>query len=50
MGDLSTHSGALGWDDKCRKAIEAWNFGRNLGFPLIRPGLEAQDPDQWMSC
>ncbi len=50
MGELIVDSSKLGWDDKCRKAIDAWNLGKSLGFPMIRPGLEAQDPELWEPC
>lgn len=38
---------AESWEDKCRKATEAWNVGKRRGFPLIRPGLEYREPERW---
>lgn len=40
---------AKSWVEKVRTAREAWNLGKRLGFPLIRPGLEFRDPDRWVS-
>jgi len=30
------------WMEKRQKAIEAWEWGQRMGYPLIRPGLEAR--------
>lgn len=35
------------WKEKRRIAIQAWELGKSLGYPLIRPELEVREYQVW---
>lgn len=34
-------------DVRRRKAIQAWQWGKDMGYPYVRPGLE--DQSRWQT-